>query len=702
MRGRILPWALAAACLAALPRPAAGAEPTTGYLTIQTAFLREDFSRVTALSQDFILEHPEAPEVSRVWLWLALSLDRLRQPVDGLRELDRLKQRLRPTDPLWAEVLYWDGEISRRALQFSRARTAYRLVTDRYPKSAWATQAQLGLGLIDLQYAEYASALSRFQQVSAAAEGGSSTAVIDARLYAGLCLIQLQRDVEAVQALLPLMDQLQDSGQVADAAFYLAEAFHHLKRFQDAARAYRQSLDASPASRWAGAAQFGLGWALFRAGACAEALPVLKDYTKRRDSDHQPEALFAEGRCLLEAGRESEALSRFESVVSRAPGHPVALESALLLSEAYRRQGRLVLAKEVLHGCLHRPLANEDMVRVQLRLAAIAMEQGNAAQAKTIYRAAADQPDPALRRSALNGLGEVHLYLGEVPEAKQRFEEAAALQPVGPETAYATYQLARIQLEAGEFEPAMAALDALSADPAAPLADDARLALIIALLNTGRQEEARGRLTAMRDGGNAALAARAAYYGALIALGNDGEAEAERLCLEAISHAPGTDEALEARLLVAELHGRRTSPARAAEELAAWYRHPMPRAQRGKLAKRLGDLARADGAYAEAIRWYTDAMAWLPAFSGEAVYWIASCYETGGDFELAVQWYQHVEQAPWQTRGQLAAAKVLERQDQIPEARAIYARLAQARIPEASLVRERLAALDKDMQQKER
>ena len=54
-------------------------------------------------------------------------------------------------------------------------------------------------------------------------------------------------------------------------------------------------------------------------------------------------------------------------------------------------------------------------------------------------------------------------------------------------------------------------------------------------------------------------------------------------------------------------------------------------------------------------------------------------------------WYQKIEQAPWQTRGQLAAAKLLERLDRPAQARAIYERLAKEPIPEAKLIRERLS-----------
>ena len=688
-------WGAWVICAAAAPICAAEVEPSAEYLMIQQAFLREDFSRVTSLSQSFILQHPDAWEVPRVWLWLALSLDRLKESIEALRELDRLKLRLSLRDPLWAETLYWEGEISRHASRSARARAAYHAVIERYASSTWAVQARLGLGLSDFHDAAYESALAQFRQVLADGNRAQSPAGLEARLYEALCLIQLERHEEALEILLPLVATLQDPWMLGRAAFYLGEAFHQLGRFADAARAYGQALGAAPEAQWAASAQLGLGWALFRDGRCAEALPALAAYAQRGDAEPRPDALFAEASCLLSLGRQDEALTRLEQILSRAPLHPVALESALLLSEAYQRQGRLVLAKEVLHARLRRPLGDAEKARVQLRLASIALDQGNAAQARTLYTLAAEQADSAVRQAALSGLGDTLLYLGELSAARDRYAQAAAAATAGPLAGYAAYQLARIQLQTGAFKPAVAALTRLAADPASGLADDARLALVIAHLNQGEQEQARALVDELRgDEASTPLAARAAYYGALVALGEEDQASAERLCQQAIERAPGTDEAFEARLLLADLQARQASAGQAIDSLTAWFREALPRHQRGRLAKRLADLTRSDGRCAEAIRWYDATMTWAPAFAAEAVYWTASCYEAGGDMALAIQWYQRSGQPPWEVRGQLAAAKLYERQEQVDAARAIYERLAQASIPEAPLIQERLAALN--------
>ncbi len=141
-------------------------DATPGYLTIQRAFLREDFTTVTSMAQTFLTQNPNVPEVPRVSIWLALSLDRLQRTNEALRELDRLKGRLASDDPVWPEVLYWEGDVSRRALQLMRAKLAYQRLITHYPASMWTSQAQMGLGLTYLHQQAFDLAIGYFHEVA--------------------------------------------------------------------------------------------------------------------------------------------------------------------------------------------------------------------------------------------------------------------------------------------------------------------------------------------------------------------------------------------------------------------------------------------------------------------------------------------------------------------------------------------------------
>ena len=690
----LLPFFIAAALLVALPAaPAPALDATASYPEIQRAFLREEFEQVTALAQTFILQHPDVPEATRVWLWLLLSLDRLGEPNEALRELDRLKKHLPAQDPVWPELLFWEGDISRRAQRMDRARSAYQRLLARFPDASWTSQARLGLGLIELHQDAFEAAIEQFHAVSS--QDAETPAARDAMLFEGLCHLQLKRYGEAAAMLTPLLSQLRDPDAVAQAAFYLGEALTGQGQSQDAARAYQRAIDASTTARWRQPALFGLGWAHYQAERCDASVEAFDRYLAEASASHRTEALFAQGSCLLRLAREDEAVARFEQVVSRDPDHPLALESGLVIADISRRQERHVFAKELLHGFLRRGLDDTSRAQVQLRLAAIALAQGNPAQAKTVYALAAERPEPPIRQAALSGLGDTELFLGDIARAKERYEQAVAVAEESPLAAYARYQLGRVQLQLGAVETAIALFRRLASGDDPSLADDARLGLVIAYLNHDQPEEARALLsTIRRQQPDSPLATRAAYYEALLALQDGDESAAQQLCQALLTKAPRTDEALEARLLLADLQAKTVSPREVMARLRqAYATEPLSRSQRGKLAKRLGDLARAQGAYGEAIAWYGEAADLLPALGSEAAYRIASCYEEAGDLEVAVAWYRQVEHAPWRVRGQLAAAKLLERQDRQAEAAAIYQQLAEEPIPEAKLIRERLAAL---------
>ncbi|MBI3322049.1 MAG: tetratricopeptide repeat protein, partial [Candidatus Omnitrophica bacterium] len=659
---------------------------------IQRAFLREDFKQVTELAQAFILQSPEVPEAPRVWLWLVLSLDKLQQSGDALRELDRLKARLPARDPLWPEALFWEGDISRRAFQMLRAKLAYQQLLDRSPDSTWADQAKFGLGLVYLHQQAFEPALGYFHELSAQHEGDGMAR--DAMLFEGLCRLRLKQCAKATDLFNRLLPQLQDPGSVAQVSFYLGESLSGAGHYEEAAVAYQRVAASSTGLPWYQPAQFGLGWAYYRLDRCDESLKTFEQYLART-GDHRTEALFAQGSCLMRLGREDEALTRFEEIVSRDPDHPLGVESALVIADAYQRQARFTLAKELLHTFLRRRLSPVAQAQIQLRLGAIALGQGNAAQAKTIFALAAQREEPSIRQAALNGLGDVQLFLGNLPAAKPFYEQAVAAEPEGALAHYAVYQTGRIALQTGALDEAIEIFQRLQGGDDPALAEDATLALVIAYLNRHEEDLARATLNGIRQQQpTSSVAARAAYYQALLALGEGDEPTARTLCGEAVAGSPNSDEAFEARLLLADLQARRGSSRDAMAELQRVYDSgALSLSHRAQLAKRLGDFARSAQAYREAIRWYEEAASLLPSLSGEAGYHAASCYEEAGDLETAIRWYQAVEQPPWRIRGQLAAAKLLERQDRLDEAGGIYERLAHEPIPEAKLIRERLATL---------
>ncbi len=703
MTRRRLRWLSALLLVAAMAcaATAASAETTEEYLGVQRVFLQEDFPVVAVLARSFVAEHPDAPEAPRVWIWLALSLERLQQSTEALQALETLEDRLSPNDPLWPEALFWEADVSRRSLQMARAKSAFQRLTQRYPRSTWAPRAQLGLGLSYLHQQAFELAIGYFHDV---ADHAADTPMgLDARMFEGLCALRLQRFSDAAEILRPLLGQLRDAGTIAQAAFYLGESLSGLGAYDEAITAYQQAIDTKEASQWTRYALFGQGWANFRAKRCEESLKVFDRYLAQTVLDHRTEALFAQGSCLMQLGKEPDALKAFQQILARDLDNPLALESGLVIVDAYRRQEQYPLAKSLIHTLLRRRIDARGRAQLQLRLGAIALDQGNTAQAQTVYRLAADHEDASIRQAALNGLGDIQVYMGDLPQARQYYEQAVRVLDTSSAASYARYQVGRISLQLGDATTAVRMFRQLLARADPGLSDEVRLALALTYVNQGKEQEARAELeTIRRDRPGTPLAARTAYYLALLALGKEDEAAAERFCREAVAGAPKTDEAVDAQLLLADLAARRTSVPDAMRMLAESYRAAdLPARQQAKLAKRLGDFAQEEGSLAQAIWWYDEAVDLLPSLRDETLYRTASCYEAGGDEELAMAWYRAIGQPPWRVRGQLAVAKLLERQDRVKDAEAIYEALAREPIPEAKMVRERLAVLRGEVQRNE-
>lgn len=681
------------------------------YAAIQTAFLREDFVRVVALARPILAEAFLEPKTARIWLWLVLSYDRLQRTHDALSELDRLKASLSGvpptkamqvgTDRFWPEGLFWEGEISRRALKMVRARLAYQRLLTEFPTSAWRTQAQMGLGLVWFHEQAYEEAAHQFHRVVLASP--NSPLAREALVLEGLCHLQRKRFADAVEAFRQLLEQPLDRTPRAQAAFYLGESLTGLRRFEEAAQAYKQAIDLDPNSRWANGAYFGLGWSEFQQHRCRESLEAFDHYVfavgdvvSDETASSSAEIVFVQGRCFMELGKEAEALARFEALQRSSPDHPLAIEAALSRAELLERAQRLSDALSVLQTVSARNLEPAQRLQLHLRLGFVYLAQGEAMKAVTEFQVAKNTTDEELRQTALNGLGDARFFLGDYEEATRAYREAVRILPMSQGALYATYQLGRLRLQVGKADEAIELFQGLATQTNRTLAVDVHLALAFAYLSNNQPALARAELEHVRrHDPTSPQAARAGYYLALLLLNEGQVAEAKQLCEDVIRRLPQSDEALEARLLLADLIASQSSSQEALVALTKAFgsASDIPSRQRGKLAKKLGDLARHSLAYAQAIRWYEIAWQDLPAQRGELDYRLASCYEETGDMVVAVNRYRAITQAPWQIRGQLAAAKLMEREERWQEARQIYQRIAEQSTPEAKIAQERLMSL---------
>ncbi|MBI3324233.1 MAG: tetratricopeptide repeat protein [Candidatus Omnitrophica bacterium] len=699
------------------------------YHLVQSAFLSEHFDRVVELTGPLLKAPNPLPSVgdltkpARLWLWYILSLDRLQRSTDALEQIDRMKEALGALpresaaqqallDSLWPELLFWEGEISRTSLNLVRAKLAYQRVITDYEHSSWRLRAQLGLGLVLFQHQDYDQAQAQFQRVAFGATAGALAG--ESRLLEGLCQLRTKRFIDAAVLFKRLVEQSADSASRSRAWFYLGEAHTGLRRFEEAVGAYEQAIASEPNSRWATLGQFGRGWSEFQLHRCPESLEAMRKYLEstpsiaadvtQNNGESPVEALFAQGRCLAELGDERMALARFEELRRLDPEHALAVEAAFSMAEIYERQQQHARASELLQEIRQEAFDPGQVSQANVRLGNVALAQGDVAAALSYFQAGRAATDPAVQQAAFNGIADSQVRLGQRKEAAGSYEEAIRLSPTAQGGLYGMYGLGRLKLQAGELDEAIELFRRLVATADAPAsgAEDRRrliaegeLALSFAYLSKGQKELARvqlERLTGEQPG--TVQAARAGYYRALLAVDEGDLKTARRLCEEVLVQASASTEAFEARLLLADVVTGEASVTDAIE-LAGRNADHLSGQQRGRLGKKLGDLARQAGAHAEALRWYESAWENLPDQRGEIVYLVASCFEAGGDAALALSRYRAIREPPWSIRGRLSAAKLLEREGRLAEAIAMYTEVARERVPEAKVAQERLGVLSR-------
>ncbi len=416
----VLMWSVGIA--SAMELASSGADPSARaelpYGAIQAAFLREDFAQVVRLAQPWLEPVSLEPQAIRIRLWYCLSLERLQRANDALRELDRLKAALltaatRSIDSssgrnpsgsgtplgsdsvrsglsvqaererLWPEVLFWEGEISRRAFQFIRARLAYHRLLSAYPQSMWRPQAQLGLGLVLFQQQAYDVARQQMQEVVRAAP--PAWVVREAQVVEGLCDLQLKEHGTAAALFHHLLSESMDAATRAKLAFYLGEALTGLTQTSEAMHAYEDAIEADAQGPWGRMAHFGLGWGFFQQHRCQESLRAFEEYLNAPHAEadrQQPELLFAQGRCLLELGDEKAAIARLETLRRTSPAHPLAVDAPISLAEALERQHRASEATALLAPLLGQPLSAPQRQQAGLRLGSVYLVQGDGAKAE--------------------------------------------------------------------------------------------------------------------------------------------------------------------------------------------------------------------------------------------------------------------------------------------------------------------------------
>jgi len=273
----------------------------------------------------------------------------------------------------------------------------------------------------------------------------ANTARIE-RAYLQLELGDLEEAVRQVQAVRAAARDVAASPELAEAAFYVAEALFESADYRRAAPLYELAAGAAGAEL-VDRAQYKLGFTLLRLedleGAARSFGALAADHS---DSPLFGESLFLEGEMLYRLGRFAEAVSPLERLRREVPGHEVLPKALFRLGLARGQTEEWQAAEEALTELVRRSPQFENLAEAELwRGRALAARQ-NARSARQAFDRVIALDRGVLAARARIELGRLHYTAGEPEKALSEFLKVAVLYGSEAEVSESLY-LAGLCLE---------------------------------------------------------------------------------------------------------------------------------------------------------------------------------------------------------------------------------------------------------------
>lgn len=185
---------------------------------------------------------------------------------------------------------------------------------------------------------------------------------------------------------------------------------------------FQRIIDADVKGEWADDAQYAIGscWMWLRQD--AELPPIqraigafqklFQDYP---ESQHIPEAHYWLGHCYALLGEHNQAVTHFQTVISRYLNHPIADEAQLQLSESYERQRHFTLAMTTYQALSDRSKNPEIVAEAKERIAALRSKESESTASKP-----SDLPRKPIKR------------VREFPDEVQQSKKAPVIVKIAP------------------------------------------------------------------------------------------------------------------------------------------------------------------------------------------------------------------------------------------------------------------------------
>ncbi len=329
-----------------------------------------------------------------------------------------------------AEALVVSGQAYRHLDQMAEAEATFSKVMTDYPDSAAASEARVGLTLVQMATGELEAAAKAIAQMEA--DGAAK-----ARRPQLFCL--------------------------------LAEAHYERGNWQEAADAYVEAYQADKKSEWAGPALLGAGDARMAAKKYETAALAYKHFLKEfPEATQRAQARVQFGVALARMGKHADAAEQFEQALAAEPEAQWVAEVLFELADTYAEGNKPLAAAETYLKLAEQYPQHELAADALFWAGELRYKQGNFAVAAELYgRLLDDYEGSELADEAHYKLAWALLKSDKSGEALEHFLKAAETADE-PQVAFdARLRAGYILMQQDEYERAVATLEP-GAEAAAP------------------------------------------------------------------------------------------------------------------------------------------------------------------------------------------------------------------------------------------
>jgi TolA-binding protein len=564
-----------------------------------------EYGSAAAFFRTLIRDHPNAARIGDAYYWLGNaylvdeSLDRALKAYDNAIERDAAPDSLlvevrfqkgwaqyedgrhdaaasafmalvesHPQTPRGREALFWGADSFFQQGNYGRARQLFQRYLNENPEGEHVNGARYALGWTHFKQNRFSDAARLFRRFLDNYSPGTSDVPYDqdARLRLADCYFALKQYEDAVEVYRRV------GGQGTDYALYQAgEALNYAGRREEALRSLQRLLDRYPDSRWRPQARYRIGDIRFQQQNYEQARSAYRQFLDTY-SDHRlaPQVQYGIGDSFYNAGSMEEAVSAYRAVLEEYPESSSATEAALSLFFALGAAGQSDRASDLISS-IEEATPNVNLGdRLRFARAKAAYQSGQAKEALRLFQ-------NFVRTSSTDSLlPESYYYLGllyadqnDTTPAKNYLQQLVDRYPDSEVQPEGALRLGDIYMEEESYEQAADAYAAAAESDAInnELRAQARYGQSTALLNLGRNEEARTLLNGILDEGRGGPLQASARLGLARIYEEEGQTDQALDLYRSVAEAADSETGAEALYRLGRLLRTQDQPQKAIEEL---------------------------------------------------------------------------------------------------------------------------------------